>query len=118
MAGISTDPLYSTALLQAEMFIPFDLLSDLDRRMLQEWDLLNTKERDGIAVPAVFAIGTGRTVLARSVDTMMHQIHPLEFLKTAESETRRPGRRLRKRHRLTWSSQAVPPQSPCPMLVG
>ncbi len=93
MAGISTDPLYSTALLQAEMFIPFDLLRDLDRSMLQEWDLLNTKERDGIAVPAVFAIGTGRTVLARSVDTMMHQIHPLEFLKTAESETRRPGRR-------------------------
>ncbi len=75
------------------MFIPFDLLSDLDRSMLQEWDLLNTEERDGIAVPAVFAIGTGRTVLARSVDTMMHQIHPLEFLKTAESETRRPGRR-------------------------
>jgi len=86
VAGISTDPVRSTALLQADMFIPFDLLSDTERVVVVEWDLLNTNERNGIAVPSVFAIGPGRTVLARSLDTMMRQVHPRDFLQSISAE--------------------------------
>ena len=80
VAGISVDPPRSTALLQAEMFIPFDMLCDTEREVIKEWDLLNTEERGGIPVPTVFAIGPGRMVQARSLDTMMRQVHPIEFL--------------------------------------
>ncbi len=80
MVGISVDPLPATALLQAELFIPYDLLSDLDKSVISAWDLLNAKERDGVPVPAVFAIGPGRVVLARSIDSMTRQVGPEAFL--------------------------------------
>lgn len=91
--GVSVDPLPATALLQSELFISFDLLSDLDRRVISEWDLLNSKEKDGIPVPAVFAIGPGRKVLARSVDSMTRQIGPEAFLSLIDSDSQIPPRR-------------------------
>ena len=64
------------------MFIPFDMLCDTERKVITEWDLLNAEERGGIPVPSVLAIGPGRVVQARSLDTMMRQVHPMEFLQS------------------------------------
>ena len=86
VVGISADSRRSTALLQAELFIPFDLLCDTERVVITEWDLLNAGERGGIPVPSVFAIGPGRLVQARSLDTMLRQAHPLDFLRTVRSD--------------------------------
>lgn len=86
VAGISVDPPRSTALLQAELFIPFDLLCDTERVVITAWDLLNADERGGISVPAVFAIGPGLVVQARSLDTMFRQAHPLDFLESIRSD--------------------------------
>ena len=86
VAGISVDPPSSAALLQAEMFIPFDLLCDTERKVITAWDLLNAKERGGVPVPSVFAIGPGRLVQARSLDTMMRQVHPMEFLQSVGTD--------------------------------
>jgi len=81
--------------MQSELFVPFDLLSDLDRSVLSAWDLLDPGERDGVPVPAVFAVGPGRVVLARSIDTMTRQVAPETFLAAI-----RPGRPVPPKRRL------------------
>lgn len=85
LAAVSVDPPRTAALLQAELYLPFDLLCDTDRRVLRAWDLLNEQEHGGIPIPAVMAIGHGRTVLARSLDTMTRQVSPHDFLVVLES---------------------------------
>ena len=85
LAAISVDPPRTAALLQAELYVSYDLLCDTDRTVIKAWDLLNEHEREGIPVPAVLAVGHGRTVLARSLDTMTRQVGPQDFLATLES---------------------------------
>jgi len=95
LAGVSTDSHEASAVLRADLFLPFELLRDSDRSMLASWDLLDTSERDGVPVPAVFAIGRGRRVLGRSIDSMTRQVHPLEFLAALEQpEPAEPRRHL------------------------
>lgn len=71
--------------MQAELYVPYDLLCDTDRTVIKAWDLLNEREREGIPIPAVLAVGHGRTVLARSLDTMTRQVGPQDFLAALES---------------------------------
>jgi peroxiredoxin len=85
VAAISVDPPRTAALLQAELYVPYDLLCDTDRTVIRAWDLLNEHERDGIPIPAVIAVGQERTVLARSLDTMTRQVGPQDFLAVLES---------------------------------
>jgi peroxiredoxin len=85
VAAVSVDPPRSAALLQAELYIPFDLLCDTDRSVIRAWDLLNEHERGGIPVAATVAVGHGRRVLARSLDTMTRQVSPQAFLAALES---------------------------------
>lgn len=95
LAAISVDPPRTAALLQAELYIPFDLLCDTEREVTRAWGLLNERERGGIPVPAVLAVGQGRSVLARSLDTMTRQVGPHEFLVRLESaDPNPPSRRL------------------------
>jgi len=95
LAAISVDPPRTAALLQAELYIPYNLLCDTDRTVIREWDLLNERERGGIPIPAVLAVGRGREVLARSLDTMTRQVAPQGLLAVLESaDPAPPPRRL------------------------
>ena len=113
LAAVSVDPPRTTAVLQAELYIPFDLLCDTDRSVIRAWDLLNERERGGIPVPAVLAVGRGRRVLARSLDTMTHQVRPQDFLAALESADLAPPRRrflvprLFEFLRLNWRARHV-----------
>ena len=63
--------------------LPFPVLCDVDKSVITEWGLLNTKEKGGIAFPAVYIIGTDRKVEARSLDTTMSRVNPnpvIDFL--------------------------------------
>lgn len=85
LAAVSVDPPRTAALMQAELYLPFDLLCDTDRSVIRSWDLLNEYEHGGIPIPAVITIGHGRTVLARSLDTMTRQVSPQDLLSVLES---------------------------------
>lgn len=93
MAAISVDPPRATAILQAELYLPYDLLCDTDRQATRDWGLLNERERGGVPIPAIFAIGHDRTVLAHSIDSMTRQVGPQEFLATIEQSELQPARR-------------------------
>ena len=90
LAAVSVDRPRTAALLQAELYIPFDLLCDTDRSVIRAWDLLNEQEHGGIPVPAIVAVGRGRTVLARSLDSMTRQVGPQDFLAALESADSAP----------------------------
>ena len=97
--------------MQAELYVPYDLLCDTDRTVIKAWDLLNERERKGIPIPAVLAVGPGRTVLARSLDTMTRQVGPQDFLAALESADpvspprRFPVPRLLEYLRLNWRAR-------------
>ena len=50
--------------------LPFPIFCDTNRAVVREWDLYNSREHGGIAVPATFVIDTNRRVLYASVETM------------------------------------------------
>ena len=51
-----------------QLQLPFPILSDSQRRVVQEWDIYNPNEKGGIARPAVFILAPDRTVRFVSVD--------------------------------------------------
>ena len=68
VAALSVDPEDRSEPLRKQLGIEFPILCDTGRRVVREWGLYNPDEMGGIAVPAVFVIGTNRRVLYRSID--------------------------------------------------
>ena len=85
LAAVSVDPPRTAAVLQDELYIPYDLLCDTDRAVIRAWDLLNEHDHGGIPITATVAVGQGRKVLARSLDTMTRQVGPQDLLAALES---------------------------------
>ncbi len=84
VVAISVDPPEKSGLVKANWHLPFPVLCDVDKSVITEWGLLNEKEKDGIAFPAVYIVGTDRKVEARSLDTTMSRVNPnpvIEFLR-------------------------------------
>lgn len=78
--GVSVDPPRAAALLKAEEFLPFDLLCDVERIVTRTYGLLNTRERDGVPIPALVAVGQNRNVLFVAIDRMARQTKPATVL--------------------------------------
>jgi peroxiredoxin len=68
VVALSVDPEDRSEPLRKQLGIEFPILCDTGRRVIREWGLYNPDEMGGIAVPAVFVIGTNRRVLYRSID--------------------------------------------------
>jgi peroxiredoxin len=84
IVAISVDPPEKSRVVKASWRLPFPVLCDVDQSVITEWGLLNTKEKGGIAFPAVYIIGTDRRVEAQSADTTMSRVNPnsvIEFLR-------------------------------------
>lgn len=70
-----------------ELHLPFPILCDTERRVIQEWNIYNPRERGGIAKPAVFVIERDRRVRYGAVDSVSTRVPPSEIvriLQTAE----------------------------------
>jgi peroxiredoxin len=65
VAAISVDPAPESKLLRASLRLPFPLLSDADARVIAQWGVLMS--RDQLAVPAVFVVEEGGTIVWRHV---------------------------------------------------
>jgi peroxiredoxin len=69
VAAISVDPPEKSEAVRQELRLPFPILCDTERRVVQRWDIYNAKEKGGIARPAVFIIDRDRSVRYHSIDT-------------------------------------------------
>jgi peroxiredoxin len=70
LAVISVDTPAQSEALRRDLALPFPILSDADRRVVQEWGIYNPRERAGIAKPAVFIIDRDRQVRYVQVDSV------------------------------------------------
>jgi peroxiredoxin len=68
VVGISVDGPDRSEALRRSLRLPFPLLCDTGRRVVEEWSLYNRAEKGGIAYPAVFVVDHDRTVRYRSLD--------------------------------------------------
>lgn len=96
MFAISVDPSETSAALLRELQLPFSLLCDTNRRVVQEWDIYNAREKGGIAKPSVFVIDSGRLVLFASVDSVSSRVPASEiaaFLRQARKDA--PSRKFK-----------------------
>ena len=66
--------------MRAQLSLPFPILCDTERRVLREWDLLNARERGGIAKPSVFVIDPGLMVRDVAIDTVASRVPAAEIL--------------------------------------
>jgi peroxiredoxin len=94
LAGISVDPPEASEALRRQLCLPFSILCDTERRIVQDWDVYNRREKGGIAKPAVFIIGSDLTVHYVSLDTVSMRVPALEILRILRSTGPvRPARR-------------------------
>lgn len=67
------------------MKLPFPILCDTDRRVVQEWDVYNPRDKGGIAKPAAFVVEQDRTVRFATVDTVARRVPAPEMLVVLQS---------------------------------
>jgi peroxiredoxin len=85
LAGISVDPPEASEALRRQLCLPFTILCDTERRIVQDWDVYNRCEKGGIAKPAVFIIGSNLTVHYVSLDTVSMRVPASEILRILRS---------------------------------
>lgn len=81
LAAVSVDSPEKSEAVRREWELPFLILSDRQRRVVQEWDIYNVREKGGIAKPAVFILDPDLTVRFVSVDHVASRIPAAEILR-------------------------------------
>jgi alkyl hydroperoxide reductase subunit AhpC len=69
------------------MQLPFPILCDTARRVVQEWDIYNPRERGGIAKPSVFIIDPDRSVRYASVEGVPSRTPAAEIVRLLRATT-------------------------------
>ena len=94
VVAISVDPPQKSEVVRQELRLPFPILSDMKRRVIQEWDIYNAKEKGGIARPSVFIIDCDRSVRYHSIDTTSVRVPASEIARILQrKEVAEPARR-------------------------
>jgi peroxiredoxin len=100
LAVISVDSPEKSEFVRRNLNLPFPILSDSRRDVVRTWDILNVREKGGIAKPAVFIFAPDRTVRFASVDQVASRVPANEILRqrsqqfpnsTAGRKTQIPG---------------------------
>ena len=84
VAALSVDSAERSASLQ--LALPFPILGDVSRVVVQAWDLYNPREMGGIAVPAAFVIDPDLRVRWRSVDSTRDRVSAEAVLRFLRGE--------------------------------
>jgi peroxiredoxin len=100
MVAVSVDAPEKSESVRRDLRLPFPILSDSQRRVVQEWGIYNPDEKGGIAKPAVFILAPGRILRFVSVDQVASRVPAAEILRRlteqgpgsgADRKTRIPG---------------------------
>ena len=85
VAAVSVDPPGKSIAVRRGLRLPFAILSDTNKRVIQDWDIYNAKEKGGIAKPAVFIIDRGRKVLFASVDRVNARVATTDIVRILQT---------------------------------
>ncbi len=86
LVAVSVDTPEKSEAVQRDWQLAFPILSDRQRRVVQEWDIYNAREKGGIAKPAVFILRPGLTVRFVSVDQVASRVPAAEILRLLREE--------------------------------
>jgi len=89
LIGISADTTEESAKFRSDEGLPFELLADVDREAIKEWDVLNPEERDGIAFPNIYIVSQDGNIVFHSSDKTASRADPtavLEFLEVYRND--------------------------------
>ncbi len=74
LVALSVDAPERSEGVRRELGLSFPILCDTSRAVVRAWDLYNSREMGGIAIPAVFVIGPDRRVRYRSIDSTRDRV--------------------------------------------
>ena len=80
VAAISTDSMKQSQAVSMEMALPFDLLCDPEKNVINAYHLLNPFEHGGIAKPAIFLILPSGEIAYRSLDGTARRVDTTDLL--------------------------------------
>jgi peroxiredoxin len=86
LAAIAVDTTAESERLRTQLSLPFPILCDIERHVVREWDVLNARERGGIANPSVFVVGPARRVRYAAVGTVVSRVSAAEVLSILQTE--------------------------------
>lgn len=86
--AVSVDPPEKSEKLRLELHLPFPILCDRERRVIQEWDIYNPRDKGGIAKPAVFVIDRNRAVRYGTVDAVATRVPASEIVRVLQATAR------------------------------
>ena len=66
--------------LRVHLSLPFPILCDTERRVVRDWGIYNSREKGGIAKPAVFIIDPGHVVRYAAVDGVVRRVPAAEIV--------------------------------------
>lgn len=81
LVAVSVDSVLKSEAVRRELRLPFPILCDAERRVIQDWDVYNPREKGGIAKPAVFVIGHDRILRYSSVDDVPKRVPASEVVR-------------------------------------
>jgi peroxiredoxin len=85
LAAVSVDPPEASEALRTQLLLPFPILCDTERHVVRSWDICNSRERGGIARPAVFVIDPNQVVIYASVDSVATRVPALEIVHSLQN---------------------------------
>ncbi len=96
LAALAVDEPARSDAVRRQYDLPFPILCDTRREVIEAWGIINHKEKGGIAEPAVFVLDRDRRVLAGSVDGEFIRVGApalLEFLRSRGAAANSPAPR-------------------------
>jgi peroxiredoxin len=85
LIAVSVDAPEKSDALRHELHLPFPILCDTERRTVKEWGIYNSREKGGIAKPAVFIINRDRMVHYISVDSVATRVPASEIVRVLQT---------------------------------
>jgi peroxiredoxin len=74
LVAVSVDGPEKSEALRIHLSLPFPILCDTGRRVVRDWGIYNSREKGGIAKPAVFIIDLSRVVHYAAVDSVVRRV--------------------------------------------
>jgi hypothetical protein len=80
LAALAVDPPDRSEAMRLQYGLQFPILCDTERRVVRQWNLLNSEERGGIAVPAIFLLDAELRVLCAIQGTVISRVRASDML--------------------------------------
>ena len=93
VVAVSVDAPNKSETLRVDLSLPFPILCDTERSVVRKWDIYNSREKGGIAKPAVFIIDSTSVVSYASVDTVAIRVPAAEIVSLLQSAAKAQVRR-------------------------